>query len=147
MRALIADLFETMEAENGIGLAAPQVGHAVRIVVMDLDSMGISGTRRALINPVIVDRHGRERGREGCLSVPGIEGEVTRARGIEVAAEDERGRAVRVALEGIAARVIQHEMDHLDGVLFVDRLSPWAKAVAAPKLAALARRTRRGGRR
>src|SRR5437764_8786559 len=120
IRRLIADMIETMRDAPGVGLAAPQVGECLRLFVYD-DGDGRSG---ALINPEIVDRAGEEIGTEGCLSIPRLEGEVPRAQRIVVTGLDRRGKRVRIAAEDLLARVFQHEIDHLDGVLFTDRAEP-----------------------
>lgn len=122
VRTLIADLFETMRAAEGIGLAAPQVGVGVRVFVMDVGDEVVGP--RALVNPVIAERSGRVQGEEGCLSLPGLSAEVERDARIVVEALDERGEAVRLAVSDLTSRCIQHEVDHLDGLLFVDRVSP-----------------------
>ena len=118
VRALISDMFETMYAAEGIGLAAPQVGRGERVAVVDVE-----GERYALVNPVIVESDGRERGEEGCLSIPEIFGDVDRASRVVVSALDENGSAFEVGATGLLARCIQHEIDHLDGKLFIDYLS------------------------
>jgi peptide deformylase len=104
----------------GIGLAAPQVGLPHRILVMD-DGQGGA---QALINPEIETRSGTVREEEGCLSLPGIFGVVERSKTITVRAMDSDGKAVSLEATGLKARIVQHELDHLDGVLFIDRLPP-----------------------
>ena len=123
IRRLIADMVETMFHQIGIGLAAPQVGIPYRLIVMD-DGKGAA---RALINPVIRGRSGSVVDEEGCLSLPGIFGDVERARTITVQATDEDGQPFDLEATGMQARVIQHEMDHLEGILFIDHLSPVAR--------------------
>ena len=140
--ALIRDLFETMDAQDGVGLAAPQVGCSVRVIVVDLSAFGVTGSRRAYINPVLSEPAGRQTVREGCLSVPGVEADVTRARRVRLRALDETGRAVEFVADGWLARALQHEIDHLDGVLFVDRIGPLRRALLKPKLTRLARRSK-----
>ena len=120
IRALVRDMVETMHHQIGIGLAAPQVGISLRLLVMD---DGKRGTR-TLVNPAIVERRGSVKAEEGCLSLPGIFGEVERSEWVRVEAQDEEGEPVTLELRGLQARVIQHELDHLDGVLFIDRLPP-----------------------
>jgi peptide deformylase len=120
IRRIIADMVETMWREVGIGLAAPQVGISLRILVMDDGK----GNPRALINPVISEARGSVRAEEGCLSIPGIFAEVERSQWVRVAAIDEESRPVSLTAEGLQARVVQHELDHLDGMLFIDRLPP-----------------------
>ena len=122
VRALVAEMFETMRAAEGIGLAAPQVAVGWRVFVMEVPDGALGA--RAFVNPVIVERWGREVGEEGCLSLPGLAAEVERAARVVVEAWDEEGRPVRVEAAGLEARCIQHEVDHLDGVLFIDRVTP-----------------------
>ncbi|MFL5401571.1 MAG: peptide deformylase [Gemmatimonadales bacterium] len=117
-RQLVDDLFETMDASRGIGLAANQVGVARRIAVVDAD-----GDRFAMINPVIVETEGRSIAEEGCLSIPDIYGEVTRPERVVIEALDVLGNPFRKEATGLKARAIQHEIDHLDGILFLDHLS------------------------
>lgn len=121
VRQTIADMTETMYDEVGIGLAAPQVGVSLRLVVVgDEDGRGV----RALINPVIVEQGGQVTAEEGCLSIPGIFAPVTRAAWVRLEARDADGKPVELTARGLRARVLQHELDHLDGVLFLDRLDP-----------------------
>ncbi len=118
LRLLVADMFETMDAAEGVGLAANQVGLAMRVAVV-----GVEGERFALINPVITHAEGRSRAEEGCLSIPELFGEVTRAERIVLRAVDPQGEPWELEAEGLLARAIQHEIDHLDGILFLDHLS------------------------
>lgn len=121
VRQLAEDMIETMYDEVGIGLAAPQVGVSLRLVVVgDETGQGVL----TLVNPVITDQAGQATAEEGCLSIPGIFASVTRAEWVRVEATDLEGRPLRVEGRGLRARVFQHELDHLDGVLFVDRLDP-----------------------
>ncbi len=119
VRAFIANLFETMDAEQGAGLAANQVGVAERIAVVDAN-----GDRFAMVNPRIVESTGAQTGEEGCLSIPDVFADVTRAERVVIEALDEQGQPYRKEATGLAARAIQHEIDHLDGVLFIDKLGP-----------------------
>jgi peptide deformylase len=118
LRTLVADMFETMYAADGIGLAAPQVGRTERVFVMDVDENPL-----AMINPEIVEREGNERAEEGCLSIPEIFGDVDRATRIVARALDIDGKPFEVELTDLAARCVQHELDHLDGRLFIDYMS------------------------
>lgn len=125
LRAFIADLEETMRAgPAAVGIAAPQVGNAQRIIIVDASGKPAvrQHGRLALINPRIVASEGEVVGREGCLSVPDYTGNVTRAERITLEAEDEHGRTRRYDMEGYEARVALHEIDHLDGKLFLDRI-------------------------
>ena len=120
IKQIVADMVESMWHQVGIGLAAPQVGISLRILVMDDGK----GGAQALINPAITDRGGSVREEEGCLSLPGIFAEVERSKWIRVSALDDEGRPIAFDAQGLRAKVIQHEIDHLDGVLFIDRLPP-----------------------
>jgi len=117
-RRMISDMFETMYLAGGIGLAAPQVGREERISVVHVDEH-----KFALINPVVVDSSGNDRSEEGCLSIPDIYGDVDRALTVTVRALDENGQTRDITANGLLARCILHEIDHLDGKLFIDYLS------------------------
>jgi peptide deformylase len=121
IRQLVADMVDTMYDEVGVGLAAPQVGVSLRVVVV-ADESGQAA--RALLNPVITAQGGEVTAEEGCLSMPGVFAPVTRAEWVTVQAQDENGAPLTLDARGFRARVFQHELDHLDGVLFVDRLDP-----------------------
>jgi peptide deformylase len=123
VRALIRDMFETMYAAEGVGLAATQVGVGKRVIVVDVSPVDETIAPVAVVNPEIVEREGSVTGVEGCLSVPGVQGEVCRAETVELRGKDEQGRPVRIRAAGILSRALQHEIDHLDGVLFIDRVS------------------------
>ena len=123
VRAFVADLFDTMRASKGVGLAANQVGVARRIAVVETDDTH----SYALINPVIVERSGTEKDEEGCLSIPEIYGDVERSARVVVEALDEHGVKRRIEGTELLARAIQHEIDHLDGILFVDRVGPFKR--------------------
>jgi len=125
LEALIEDMVETMRAAGGVGLAAPQIGVLSRVIVVQLpedEEDPRSGKLFALCNPEIVRAEGEEEGEEGCLSVPGYVGLVKRAAAVTVRGQDRRGRTVRVKARGLLARAFQHEIDHLNGVLFIDRV-------------------------
>jgi peptide deformylase len=117
-RRFIDDLFETMDAAKGIGLAANQVGVTRRIAVI-----GVDDDRFVMVNPVIVSAEGKAKAEEGCLSIPDLYGEVSRPERIVLEALDREGQPYRRELEGLVARAVQHEIDHLDGILFLDHLS------------------------
>jgi peptide deformylase len=118
IQGLLDDMIETMYDQAGIGLAAPQVGIGLRLLVLEEGS----GVARAYLNPVIVAGGGPVTGEEGCLSLPGIFADVTRAEWVEVEAQDRNGEPIRRRASGLLARAFQHEIDHLDGILFIDRL-------------------------
>lgn len=128
IRSLISDMFDTMYAAEGIGLAAPQVGRTERITVMDVE-----GKKFALINPQIIEREGTQRGEEGCLSIPEIFGEVTRSSRVIVRALNEKGEQIEAEGTELLARCMQHEIDHLDGKLFIDYLSMLKRRSAMSK--------------
>jgi peptide deformylase len=118
VRRLVEDMFETMDAAKGIGLAANQVGVSRRVAVVDVD-----GDRFAMIDPRIIEAEGRAVAEEGCLSIPDIYGDVTRPDRVVIEALDSAGNPYRKEATGLKARAIQHEIDHLDGILFLDHLS------------------------
>ncbi|MGD8558329.1 MAG: peptide deformylase [Gammaproteobacteria bacterium] len=125
LRDFISDLEQTMRASpGGVGIAAPQVAHFKRIVIVDVSSKPDikHHGRLVLVNPEITEWQGMEKGREGCMSVPDYTGNVIRAKAIKLSACDEHGQLHHYECEGYEARAIQHEIDHLDGVLFLDRL-------------------------
>ena len=119
-RQLVQDLFDTMRADKGIGLAANQIGELRRVAVVDTGN----GGPVVLINPVIVARDGTHVGEEGCLSIPEIYADVKRAARVVVETLTPEGERQRLDVTELVARAIQHEIDHLDGILFIDRLSP-----------------------
>ncbi|MBS1713819.1 MAG: peptide deformylase [Armatimonadetes bacterium] len=116
---LIDNMLRIMREAHGVGLAAPQIGILERIVVI-----APRGRPMALVNPVILEREGEVVGEEGCLSIPGLYGDVVRAERVTVQALDRKGRESTYEMEGMAARIVQHEIDHLDGVLFIDKVDP-----------------------
>jgi peptide deformylase len=118
VRRLVEDMFETMDGAHGVGLAANQVGVARRVAVVDAD-----GDRFAMIDPTIIEAEGRATAEEGCLSIPDIYADVTRPERVVVEALDIEGNRYRKEATGLKARAIQHEIDHLDGILFLDHLS------------------------
>ena len=121
VRRLASDMIETMYDEVGIGLAAPQVGVSTRLMVVgDEEGRGA----QVLVNPTISAQGGKVTAEEGCLSLPGVFAQVTRSEWVTLEAQDLEGRPVAVTARGLRARVFQHEIDHLDGVLFIDRLEP-----------------------
>jgi len=117
---LVDDMIRIMKKANGVGLAAPQLGFSQRLFVMSPEGMKPT----ALINPKILKVEGSVVGEEGCLSIPGLYGDVIRAEYVEVEAQDRRGRELVYEFEGMHARVALHEIDHLDGVLFIDKVDP-----------------------
>src|SRR5580658_7439832 len=124
LRKLAADMFETMYAAQGIGLAAPQVGVSKRLTVIDLSMGKEPKDKLVLINPEIILSEGRLYEEEGCLSFPDIREKVVRAARVRIRAQDEHGKWYEMDGEELLSRAMQHEIDHLDGVLFIFRMSP-----------------------
>jgi peptide deformylase len=137
LRALIDDMFETMYAAPGIGLAASQVDVHQRFLVLDVSEE--KNQPMVFINPEIVERSGEQVCQEGCLSVPGVYADVSRAESIRVRALDRDGKPFELQADGLLAVCIQHEMDHLDGRLFVDHLSLLKREMLKKKLAKIRR--------
>jgi peptide deformylase len=131
VRALAAQLLETMYVEDGVGLAATQVGIPLRMLAVDVTEEKQSG--QVLINPVIAERTGEVLSSEGCLSFPDLYIEVKRAEKIVLTATSMEGAPIRIEADGLLARCLQHEVDHLDGVVFIDRLSPLKRSRAEKK--------------
>ena len=144
LKELLANMFETMEEANGVGLAAPQIGLNIRVVVIDLDVLSedfpeYKGFKKGFINPHIIeyDETNTESLEEGCLSLPGSQEKVTRPTRIHVQYLDEDLNEHDEWVEGYLARVMQHEFDHLDAKMFIDRISPLRKQLIKSKLKAL----------
>ncbi len=116
IRKLLDDMAQTMYKADGVGLAAPQVGVSLRVIVIDVDDELIE-----LINPVIVRSEGCELGNEGCLSIPGVFGEVERFSEVTVTGLNRFGKNVSITGTGLLSRALQHEIDHLDGILFIEK--------------------------
>jgi len=141
VRRLVDDMFDTMYEAEGIGLAAPQVGISQRVMIVDVpDEDGVHQVH-ALVNPVIVESGSEtDKATEGCLSIPGIEEDVTRPVRVVVEGLSPAAESLRIEAEGLLARALQHEIDHLDGILFIDRLSPLKRGILMRKW----RKKRRG---
>lgn len=131
---LAKDMIYTMNAAEGVGLAANQIGVLERIIVV---KQGEEKSPLVIINPEIIKREGEEILEEGCLSIPGIREKIKRSHYVRVEGVDIKGRRIMVEGEGILARILEHEIDHLNGILFVDRLSMVKKGLIRPKLKAL----------
>ena len=131
IRALVDDLLETMYAEDGIGLAAPQIGVPLRVFVYDVREDEIAPG--VLVNPRIVEATGKQKEIEGCLSIPGLDEVVERSEQVVVEGLDRDGEPVRIEATGLLSRCLQHENDHLDGVLFIDRVSPLKRRMLLKK--------------
>ena len=156
IRTLAADMLETMHAANGIGLAAQQVGAALQLTVLDISAvedrpslMTLNGKKvdpalampLMLLNPRLELDEEIDSGNEGCLSFPDINADIDRAVSVRVEAETLEGETVRIEAAGLLARALQHEIDHLNGILFIDRMSSVAKASLASRLKRLQKET------
>jgi peptide deformylase len=135
IRQLAEDMAETMYAAPGVGLAAPQIGIPLRIFVIDIASEDEPSDLRVFINPEIIDTTGTQVWNEGCLSFPGVSEEIKRADSVRVRALDTTGEPFEMEADGLMAVAIQHENDHLDGVLMIDKLSALKKRMMGRKLA------------
>ena len=139
LRRLAEDMVETMYDAPGVGLAAPQVGVEARLAVVDTSVGREKGTLKVLVNPRVVTEEGRVVDTEGCLSIPGFSEKIGRPTRVEVVAQDLEGAEIRFEVEGFEARAVCHEIDHLDGVLFVDHLRGLRRDRARRALRRLAR--------
>jgi peptide deformylase len=161
IRELAANMIETMHAANGVGLAAQQVGEALQLTVLDVSqvedrpsTMKLNGEDVdpktvmpvVLINPEIEIGGATETGTEGCLSFPEITGQIERAKSVIARAQTLEGDTIAIQAGGLLARVIQHEVDHLNGILFIDRMNSAAKAALSSRLKRLQKETKRGKR-
>ncbi len=124
LSSLTENMFETMYESKGIGLAAPQIGISQRLIVIDIEEIDADFPPLALVNPTITESSGEELGEEGCLSLPDFRAIVRRFTEISINAQNIDGQAVHFSAQGLMARVLQHEIDHLDGILITDRLHP-----------------------
>lgn len=134
LRQLVDDMFETMYAHKGIGLAAPQIGLSQRLTVIDTSAGEDPNAKIVLINPEMIAKEGTQTGEEGCLSIPGFREPVTRAMKVRVRAQNPKGETIEVEGEELLARAMQHEMDHLNGVLFLSHLSPLKRDLIRRKI-------------
>ena len=143
LRKLIDNMFETMYGAPGVGLAAAQVGVLKRLFVMDCSSGKDKKKKLVLINPVIETEEGEQIGEEGCLSFPDITAEIDRSTSVAVEAETLDGDRVEIEASGLLARALQHEVDHLNGILFIDRMNSAAKVSHSSRLKRLQKETTR----
>lgn len=134
LRALARDMLDTMRANAGIGLAAPQIGEDVQLTVVDLSGGTDPEQQMVLVNPRVVEEEGEERDEEGCLSFPELILVVPRPARVVVEARDLEGEPLRIQAEGLLARCLHHEIDHLQGVLFIQRVSPLKRDLARRKI-------------
>lgn len=134
VKKLVDDMAETMYAAPGVGLAATQIGEAVQIFVVDTAEEGAPSDFRVFINPEILEREGDITWNEGCLSFPGVNEEIERAAKVRVRAQDRDGKTFELEAEGLLAVAIQHEYDHLQGVLMIDHMGPLKKRMTHRKM-------------
>ena len=139
LRDLARDMLETMYAAPGIGLAAPQVGVNLRLLVVDISAGEEKGNQIILVNPEILEAEGEQKGEEGCLSIPGFTAMVDRPKRIRIAGRDTRGNRIELEAEDLLARALCHEVDHLDGVLYLDRISFFKRDLIKRKIRKLIR--------
>ncbi len=152
LKELIRDMWETMYAAYGVGLAAPQIGESLRLFIVDgspfaqdksldhVDQQELRAFKKVFINPEIISYSGlNESFNEGCLSIPDVREDVSRLSTIEIVYHNEKFEKVEEEISGLAARIVQHEFDHIEGVLFTDKLGPLKKKLLKPKLAQIAR--------
>lgn len=130
LAAFVEEMFRAMYAHGGVGLAAPQVGRSERVLVVDASERRDGSEAFVLINPEILEAEGTAVGEEGCLSIPGVTADVERSARVIVAGLTPEGEPVRVQGAELLARVLQHEIDHLNGILFIDRLGPLRRRMA-----------------
>jgi peptide deformylase len=134
LNQLITDMWETMYASKGVGLAAPQIGSSKRISVIDISVGEDPSKKLVIINPEITSAEGRQTGEEGCLSIPGFREPVTRSNKVTVRAQNEKGETIEIGGEELLARAIEHEIDHLNGVLFINHLSALKRDIIRRKI-------------
>lgn len=135
LKSLIDEMFEIMYEFRGVGLAANQVNLPIRLFIANASGEKTEGPELVFINPVIVKANGSAVAEEGCLSLPGINGEVKRNKSLQINAYDMGGNEINTEVDGFLARIIQHEIDHLDGVLFIDRVTEESKRPIADEIA------------
>ncbi len=145
IRKIAENMLRAMYDSDGVGLAAPQVGISKRIIVFDPEPLNLDSEPMALINPEIVERSGQADAEEGCLSVPDVRGEVERAASVTVEALNLDGKKVRIEATDLLARILQHEIDHINGVLFVDHLGRLKKQLIKKQLKRIEKETREDG--
>ncbi len=144
IKKLVEDMYETMKAAPGIGLAAPQVGKSLQLAIVDLSAGERPEERIVLINPEIVEQEGTQKEEEGCLSFPGIFGFVERPEKVKVKYTDLDGTEKIIEAEGLLARALSHEIDHLNGKLFINKLAPVKKRMVIKKIKKLMKEGRWG---
>jgi peptide deformylase len=139
LHQLVADMLESMYFHGGIGLAAPQIGVMKQLAVIDPSSGRDLGKKIVLINPTIADMQGTQRSEEGCLCIPGFIEQITRSMSVIVEARDTMGAVVHLQGDGLLSRALQHEIDHLRGILFLRRMSPLKRELIRRKIRSMSR--------
>jgi peptide deformylase len=134
LRELVADMWQTMYSAKGVGLAAPQIGFGKRVSVIDISAGEDETKKLVIINPEIVHSEGTQTGEEGCLSLPGFREPVTRANDVLVRATNEKGEEIELRGQELLARAFQHEIDHLNGILFINHLSALKRDIIRRKI-------------
>jgi len=138
LQPLLDRMYEVMYEEEGVGLAAPQVGVSHRVMILDVEISPDERHVGELINPEILETRGTQKGSEGCLSIPGLREEVTRDDWLRIRGVNRDGKPVEFEAEGLLSRAVQHEVDHLDGILFIDRLNPIRRKLLSRRLKQIA---------
>ena len=134
LKALIEDMWETMYAAKGVGLAAPQIGVSKRISVIDISVGEDESKKLVIMNPEVISRDGKQTGEEGCLSLPGFREPVTRAEKVKIRAQNEQGETVELDGDELLARAFEHEIDHLNGIMFISHLSALKRDIIRRKI-------------
>jgi peptide deformylase len=134
LRELVADMWQTMYSAKGVGLAAPQIGFGKRVSVIDISAGEDETKKLVIINPEILQSEGTQTGEEGCLSLPGFREPVTRANDVLVRAKNEKGEEIELRGQELLARAFQHEIDHLNGILFINHLSALKRDIIRRKI-------------
>jgi peptide deformylase len=134
LRELVADMWQTMYSAKGVGLAAPQIGFGKRVSVIDISAGEDETKKLVIINPEILQSEGAQTGEEGCLSLPGFREPVTRANDVLVRAKNEKGEEIELRGQELLARAFQHEIDHLNGILFINHLSALKRDIIRRKI-------------
>ena len=134
LKDLIEDMWETMYAAKGVGLAAPQIGSNKRISVIDISVGEDESKKIVIINPEVISRDGKQTGEEGCLSIPGFREPVTRSEKVKVRAQNEKGETIELDGDELLARAFEHEIDHLNGIMFINHLSALKRDIIRRKI-------------
>ncbi|MDQ2711108.1 MAG: peptide deformylase [Acidobacteriota bacterium] len=134
LKDVIEDMWETMYAAKGVGLAAPQIGLSKRISIIDVSVGEDESKKIVIINPEVISRDGKQTGEEGCLSIPGFREPVTRSEKVKVRAQNEQGETIELEGDELLARAFEHEIDHLNGIMFINHLSALKRDIIRRKI-------------